>query len=366
MKSRLFLLVLLCAAALPCAATPVIWGPAGSDATEGILDATLIPTSTLVPVMYTNVNGEGYDIVVTTSNFQQAGYTTYSGTDAFWFAGTAPGASSYATITVNYYVTGTAIPIGIQGTDILFEDAENEEFFGNFSYWDAFGNQVPVLFDNAIFTFSDGAVFMADDTEAANNSPEQDGTQTGKSVEIDLTANTISGFTIGAHRQTSSAGSVIMMGLGDLTVPPIVQWREANFGGNMATASIAGDNANPAGDGIPNLLKYAFGLDPTMSESSGLPVVTATSGYLQVSFNVLNADTDISYIVETSNDDFHWLEGTTYSASGNIVDNGDTIELSETPFSLPPPGGFTALDSDIVPLGGLVPARFIRVLITGP
>jgi hypothetical protein len=343
--------------------TPVTWGPAGSPAISGTLDATAIPLSTsMVPVLYTNVNGQGYDIVVTTSGLTQDGLTTVSGTNGWWFAGSAPG-SAFATITYNFYLTGTDLPVAMQGLDLLFEDAEDEEYFGNFSYFDDFGNEVPVLFNNLnFFNYSDGGLYFDNFTEGSNNAAEEGGTQLNETVEVNLTQRTASGFTIGSHRQSSSAGSVIMMGLGDLSIAPIVSWRMSYFGPSFDTESIAGDNANPSGDGIPNLLKYAFGLDPTTSETSGLPVISAPDDFLQVNFNILSADTDITYIVETSDDLIHWKEDSTYSAAaGNKPYNGDTIQLSATPIT----GGTNIVVTDTMPLD-VTPVRFMRVLVTRP
>lgn len=354
---------LLCIAVGTSGATPVTWGDAGSPAISGTLDATAIPTTTLVPTMYTNVNGEGYDIVVTTSGLADDGLAPVSGTDGFWLEGTSPGASSYGTITFNFYLSGTVLPIPIQGLDILFEDAEDKEYFGNFSYFDDFGNQVPVLFNNLNdFSYSGGGLYFDNATEGANNSPEQGGTQLGKTVEINLTEATTSGFTIGLHREDSTAGSVIMMGLGNLSIAPIFTWRMNYFGSDFDDEAIAGDTANPAGDGIPNLLKYAFGLDPTVRETSGLPVITEPDGFLQVNFDILSADTDITYIVETSDDLINWKEDSTYSAaSGNKPYNGDTIQLSATPIT----GGTNIVVTDTMPLN-VTPTRFMRVLVTRP
>jgi hypothetical protein len=48
--------------------------------------------------------------------------------------------------------------------------------------------------------------------------------------------------------------------IGDL---PINVWRVQYFGPNAVNLSMAGDGVSPAGDGVPNIIKYALGLDPT-------------------------------------------------------------------------------------------------------
>ena len=210
-----------CAWALPCRATPVLWGPAGVSATNGYLDATLIPASTgTTPIRYTNVNNQGYDIVVTTSGLGGQGYTTFLGDGGWWFQGTPPGSSRYAIVTLRFYATGTNTPVGINGTDIVIQDVENQELFGGFSYFTQIGTQTPVLFDSAIFAYSYGADYYLNYDEVADNALQQSNAQVGKSMEINISSQTISGFTFGAYRQSTAAGSVIMMGLGNLSVAP--------------------------------------------------------------------------------------------------------------------------------------------------
>ena len=355
--------LLLGAGALTASATAVAWGAPGSDPTTGLLDASRIPLSTgTAPVRYSNVNNEGYDIVVTTSGLTEDGFGNYLTSNAWWYYGSSPSTGNYATFTFRYYRLGTNVPMGIVGTDLLFEDAESQERFGFFSYFDDFGGQNPVLFNDPMFTFSYGPAYYDAYYEVANAAGEEGGTQTGKEVDMDMDATTISGFTMGVHRQATSAGGVLMMGLGNLSIPPIVQWRQQYFGNYMATTGTAGDSDNPTSDGIPNLLKYAFGLDPTMVETTGLPVVTSSTGYLQVSFNRIMADTDITYVVETSNDMIHWVYCSNYSAAGG--DNpiyGDTYEVSNVLTN----GVEAIVVSDTVLLSS-VPNRYIRVQITRP
>jgi len=49
---------------------------------------------------------------------------------------------------------------------------------------------------------------------------------------------------------------------------PLFNWRLDHFGPDATNSVIAGDDANPSGDGIPNLLKYALGLDPTSAQTN--------------------------------------------------------------------------------------------------
>lgn len=48
-------------------------------------------------------------------------------------------------------------------------------------------------------------------------------------------------------------------------------WQDLKFGANAGNPAIAGPDATPAGDGIPNALKYALNIDPFVVGSSKLP-----------------------------------------------------------------------------------------------
>jgi hypothetical protein len=67
---------------------------------------------------------------------------------------------------------------------------------------------------------------------------------------------------------------------------PINDWRLQYFGADATNTAIAGDLASPAGDGIPNLTKYAMGLNPTNAGAAcaQIAINTDTNGFLQVSF----------------------------------------------------------------------------------
>ncbi|HEX7653686.1 MAG TPA: FAD-dependent oxidoreductase, partial [Verrucomicrobiae bacterium] len=51
---------------------------------------------------------------------------------------------------------------------------------------------------------------------------------------------------------------------------PWNSWRLANFGANAGNSFVTGETASPAGDGLPNLLKYALGLNPLAKWTNGI------------------------------------------------------------------------------------------------
>ena len=85
-----------------------------------------------------------------------------------------------------------------------------------------------------------------------------------------------------------------------VTSTPTQQWRYQYFY-TTANAGSAADTANPAGDGINNLTKYALGLDPTQAEAS--PITESTgSGYLTLTAPKNPDATDVTYSVQVNGD----------------------------------------------------------------
>lgn len=58
-------------------------------------------------------------------------------------------------------------------------------------------------------------------------------------------------------------------------VPRATAWRSARFGTSEPTGNAA-DDADPDGDGLPNLVEYALGLNPLATSTDGRPTVSVT------------------------------------------------------------------------------------------
>lgn len=82
---------------------------------------------------------------------------------------------------------------------------------------------------------------------------------------------------------------------------PVEVWRQQYFG-TTANADDAADTANPAGDGIINLMKYALWMDPAQSSVLPSPSVTEHSGsrYLSMNFSRNPKATDVTYEVQVA------------------------------------------------------------------
>jgi hypothetical protein len=100
---------------------------------------------------------------------------------------------------------------------------------------------------------------------------------------------------------------------------PVDVWQRANFSAaQLANPAISGDAADPAGDGLPNLIKYALGLSPWIAEANPLvPVVM--NGTVTLTYPHSRFATDVSLDVEWSPDLMSWYSGPTYVQPVNIV-----------------------------------------------
>ena len=82
-----------------------------------------------------------------------------------------------------------------------------------------------------------------------------------------------------------------------------------------ADNTVSGIDANPSGDGMPNLLKYALGLDPRLDNAAtGTPVSAISDGHLTLTFPKWTDATDLHYVVEVSDDLVIWS-----SESSNVA-----------------------------------------------
>ena len=154
---------------------------------------------------------------------------------------------------------------------------------------------------------------------------------------------------------TPTLNAVNASGTGSATLNLVVLtpysiWQNQVFTpAQLANPAISGDTANPAGDGISNLMKYALGLNPNAgysAESPGMPSTGETSGankYLTLTFTG-SAD-DITYSVQ---------------ATSLLTGSWSTLYNSTLGQA---PGTMTI--SDTVPLSAS-PNRFIQLQVTGP
>ena len=116
--------------------------------------------------------------------------------------------------------------------------------------------------------------------------------------------------------------------------------------------AVSGDDADPDGDGIPNLLEYALDLAPRTANVAGLPVVGTTvisgSKYLTLTYTQVIAGTDISYVPQVSGDLAAQASGANAVATVSATNDADgttrTVVMRDLTASTAPGARFIRLE----------------------
>jgi hypothetical protein len=99
---------------------------------------------------------------------------------------------------------------------------------------------------------------------------------------------------------------------------PLQQWRDNHFG-NPSDVGAGANVASPAGDGVPNLIKYALGLDPFKAVTNSLvtPGTRQEGGqtYLTLRVNRAGSPPDVGFRAEVSSDLKTWISGPSYTTT---------------------------------------------------
>jgi hypothetical protein len=95
-------------------------------------------------------------------------------------------------------------------------------------------------------------------------------------------------------------------------------WQAGEFTPQQLTnADVSGPGATPAGDGIPNLVKYALGLHPFVAAHEPLTTGMLQNGNIVLTYHRPANVPDGTYHVEVSNDLSNWTEvGVTQQSTG--------------------------------------------------
>ena len=106
---------------------------------------------------------------------------------------------------------------------------------------------------------------------------------------------------------TAQTGSYAI-GSGNATVTiadlPGDDWRYVKFGGDSANPAIAGDFADPDGDGIVNLLEYGFAQEPLANNSA--PAFALDGGDITLIYRRNLLAPDLTYVVQKSSNVSIW------------------------------------------------------------
>jgi hypothetical protein len=181
------------------------------------------------------------------------------------------------------------------------------------------------------YTDVSGALNWVDGDGASKsfNVPILDSHQAGPNPTINLALNAPTGGA-GLGGQSTAALTILE--------DPSDVWRYEHFGTNANNPAIAGDLADPAGDGIPNLLKYALAMDPNATNSPDRTTAFDVSGnQFHFQFHRNTSATDVTYIVEFSGSLRSWTPlMTDTGAAGWVAGMAGATAAESVPVGIPP------------------------------
>ena len=152
--------------------------------------------------------------------------------------------------------------------------------------------------------------------------------------------------------------SVAVFGLLD----PYLNWEYAHFGANATNPAVAGDLADPDGDGVPNLLEYALATDPQAANTNNSITGAISAGHFQVQFDRNTSATDMTYVVQvTATLGGTWTDLLTYaSATGWVLNTGEATVLESATTGVPP-DQYVSVMIDLGPPGQS--SQFLRLSV---
>ena len=204
----------------------------------------------------------------------------------------------------------------------------------------------PQITSGSAATFTVG--FPGTFTVTATGTPAPTFSATGLPAWASL--NTSSGVLSGTPPGVTGAPFAITITASNGAAPAAVQsftlgvkmtyagWQSIHFGANAGQASIAGDNADPDNDGLPNLVEYASGSDPLAASAAKAPVATLATNpadgllHLTLTATLDASATDIIPVAEVSPDLQSWQTGPGYTevVSDTSSNNIRTLVLRDT------------------------------------
>jgi len=180
------------------------------------------------------------------------------------------------------------------------------------------------------------------------------------------TSGELSGTPTAAGVYTGTIQSVNSQGTATqnftITIPtPYSIWQGTNFTAAEILTGLTTMATDFDNDGMPNLLKYAFGMDPKAFNMSPV-TVTILGNNLQISFPCNSACTDITYTVQSSSTlaPNSWTDIAQSSGGATMLPIGTLSTVTDTGIRQ---RTVTVTDSTPLPAKG---KRFFRVKVTNP
>ena len=156
-------------------------------------------------------------------------------------------------------------------------------------------------------------------TPSAASVPAQGGT-----TFVVTFAPTVPGAVVGTVTFTTSDSDEAnySFAVSGLALSPVESWRLSHFG-TIANTGNGEDSADPDGDGLRNIVEYAFSLDPQVAGLAGMPTGRINGGgYLEMQFTRNTANSDLTYTVQASADLVTWVAIAVSSSGAATVSSG--------------------------------------------
>ena len=103
----------------------------------------------------------------------------------------------------------------------------------------------------------------------------------------------------------------------------LAKWRQKFFNAQeLNNPAISGDDADPDGDGISNLLEYAFNLDPRQPSPANQIRTSADATYFSIIYPRALAAADLTFVIERSSDLRTWT--VVAPVNSILADDGQT------------------------------------------
>lgn len=118
-------------------------------------------------------------------------------------------------------------------------------------------------------------------------------------------------------------------------------WQTENFDAEeLLDPAVSGPDAAPAGDGVPNLLKYAMDLEAKVPfNGSDLLAPAMDDGSLTLTYLERTDISDIEYVVELSADLADWVSGPEHVEEVSRTSEGENLERVTVKANLSPEAG---------------------------
>ncbi len=160
----------------------------------------------------------------------------------------------------------------------------------------------------------------------------------------------------------NSSGSAISAAAVLTVVTSYAQWQAAHFSPEEIAGGAADATGDFNGDGVANLLEYAFARDPRTGAGGALPTASRTGagGRLRLAFTRETGRADLHYVVEASDDLAAW-SAIASSVSGAVTASiGPASSVSESG------GVLKSVTVEDAQDPATSPGRFLRLRITHP